>query len=316
MEHRRFKYFNKEIQSLVRRAKKISLPGFEGIPLYDVIAFFFKGMRQGAISIRSSSIAFHFFLAMIPATIFFFTLVPHIPIQHFREGLLSLIEDMLPQSIYLAMESTLQDLFIKRSGLQWIGFGIALVFATNGINGMIVAFNNTYHTIETRSWFERRLIAASLVFIIFTLITIAISLVVFNRIVLRTLLEMDVIRLDIIYYLLQAGKWIVVLALIFSAISFLYYMAPSKKTRFRFISPGSTLSSILAILTSLIFAWFMNQFGQFNKIFGSLGTLMMIMLFLYFNAMALLIGFELNASIKNAALLKEEPAEDDPLANN
>ena len=174
-------FINKKTRWVISRAKQISLPGFESIPIYDVVVFFVRGIQRGALTTRASSIAFHFALASLPLIIYFFTLIPYIPIPNFQEGVLSMVESILPSNVYVLLESTLRDMFIKRKALQLLGILIALYFATNAINVLIVAFNNTYHAIETRSWIERRAVAAFLVIIMFILIATAVSLIIFSR---------------------------------------------------------------------------------------------------------------------------------------
>jgi len=295
-------FVNKQARWAVNRAKQISLPGFESIPIYDVVVFFVRGIQRGALTTRASSIAFHIALASLPLIIYFFTLIPYIPILNFQEGVLSLAESILPSNVYGLLENTLRDMFIKRKALQLLGILIALYFATNAINVLIVAFNNTYHAIESRSWIERRAIAAFLVIIMFFLITTAVSLIIFSRSAINLLDSKDIIQKAFTLYLFRIGKWIVIIAMIYSALSFLYWLGPSRKMKWKFYSAGSTLASVLVILTSLIFSSIINNFGQFNKFYGSIGTLMVILLWLYFNSIALLIGFELNASIKGAKL--------------
>jgi membrane protein len=214
-----------------------------------------------------------------------------------------MIESMMPANVFELLESTLRDMFVKRMALQLFGILIALFFATNAINVLIVAFNNTYHAIETRSWIQRRTIAAFLVIIMFILIASAVSLILFSRSAINLLDSKEIIQKGITLLLLRIGKWFVIIALIYSALSFLYWLGPSRKMKWKFYSAGSSLASVLVILTSLIFSSIINNFGQFNKFFGSIGTLMVILLWLYFNSIALLIGFELNASIKGAKLV-------------
>ena len=295
-------FVNKQARWAVNRAKQISLPGFESIPIYDVVVFFVRGLQRGALTTRASSIAFHFALASLPLIIYFFTLIPYLPIPNFQEGVLSMVESILPSNVYVLLESTLRDMFIKRKALQLLGILIALFFATNAINVLIVAFNNTYHAIETRSWIERRAIAAFLVIIMFILIATAVSLIIFSRSATNLLDSKEIIQKVFTLYLFRIGKWIVIIAMIYSALSFLYWLGPSRKMKWKFYSAGSSLASVLVILTSLIFSSIINNFGQFNKFYGSIGTLMVILLWLYLNSIALLIGFELNASIKGAKL--------------
>ena len=302
---------NRLVRKMVIQAKKISFPGFEGIPIYDVVVFFFKGIQKGALTTRASSIAFHMFLALLPAIIYFYTLIPYFPVKNFEEGLLSMLQDIMPLNAFELFKSTLSDMLVPRTGLSVFGFIIALFFATNAINGMIVAFNATYHTIETRSWIERRAIAALLVFILFILLTTAVSLIVFSKLVVDRLVEIEMIRKSLTFYLLMAGKWIVIIALIYSAVSFLYYLGPSRKMKWRFYSTGSSFASVLVIITSLIFTYMINHFGKFNEIFGSIGTMMVVLLWLFLNSIALLIGFELNASINNARLVMDSIPDED-----
>jgi len=297
---------NNIIKKNVSRARQVSMPGFEKIPIYDVIIFFLRGLRNGSLTTRASSIAFHFFLAFPPAIIFFYTLIPFLPIENFQSGLSNLTESVLPLDVNQFINSLLEDMFIKRKAVQILGLVTSVIFAINGMNGMILAFNATYHTVETRPWFERRLIALLMVVILFTMINTATALIIFSNVIVRKLVVMEVMRIGLTYYVLYVGKWLTILALIFSAISFLYYYAPSRKTRWKFYSPGSTLASLLVILTSLGFSAFINSYNRFNEFFGSIGTLMIIMIWLYLNALVLLIGFELNASIKNAKLDLDE----------
>ncbi len=295
-------FLSKWMLRLTRSAKKLVLPGFERVPFYDVVIFFFRGIQNGALTTRASAIAFHFFLALLPAIIYFFTIIPLIPIDNFQEGLLNFVEDILPGNVYELIQNTIQDMLIKRRALSYFGLFIALLFSTNGINAMIVAFNNTYHTIETRTWYERRLIAVLLVIILFFLITLSVSLIAFSRFTVNTLVEMELMRKGLTFYILLTGKWIIVILSIFTAISFLYLLGPSRKMKWKFRTPGSTLASLLVILTSLVFSFIINHFGQFNKFFGTIGTIMVILIWLYLNSLVLLIGFELNASIKNARI--------------
>ena len=304
-------FVNKKARWAISRAKQISLPGFESIPIYDVVVFFIRGIQRGALTTRASSIAFHFALASLPLIIYLFTLIPHIPINNFQEGFMSMVESMLPSNVFQLLESTLRDMFIKRRALQLLGILIALYFATNAINVLIVAFNNTYHAIETRSWMERRAIAAFLVIIMFVLMVTAISLIIFSRSAINLLEDKEIIQKSLTLYIFRIGKWIVIIALIYSALSFLYWLGPSRKMKWKFYSAGSSLASVLVILTSLIFSFIINNFGQFNKFYGSIGTLMVILLWLYLNSIALLIGFELNASIKGAKLVMDNEMEEE-----
>lgn len=291
-------------KKLVRWSKQIKFPGTKGLSAYEVISNFIKGLSKGSLNIRATSIAFHFLLALGPAIIFLLGLIPYLPIRNFQQGLMEILMEVIPKNSYAALEMLLQD---KHNGLQIFGFLVTLFFVQKGINGILEAFNATYHSMETRQWMDRRLVAVGLVAILFVLVTLAAILLFFSNLGIKYLYMHGIIMDYGNYMLLQLGKWIVILALTFLAISFLYYLAPSRKTRWRFFTPGSILATLLSIITSIGFSYFVNHFAPFNRFFGSIGTLIAVMLWMNFNALALLAGFELNVSIRNARGIKFEP---------
>jgi len=303
---RTYKFFNRRVHQLGDYFRRISIIGFEGVPIYNVFTFFFKGLLKGSLNIRATAIAFNFLLALGPGIIFLLTLIPYLPIRNFQQGLMEILYDIIPENSYIAIESLLAEIFIKRGGLQIFGLLTAFFFAQKGVNGIIEAFNATFHTIETRPWYERRLISVGLVFIFALLVITATVLIVFSKLGVKKLVEYEIIQIDLTYYLLMVGKWLVIVSLTFFSISFLYYLAPLRKPKWKFYSAGSTLATMLTIIASLGFSYFVNNFSQFNRFFGSIGALIALMLWINFNALTLLIGFELNASINNARIKNSE----------
>jgi len=267
------------------------------MPLYEVAVFFLKGIQKGAIPMRASAVSFSFFLAIFPTIIFVFTLLPYIPIENFQERLLGLLENFMPHNAYETTKDTIADIITnQRGGLLSVGFLAALYFSTNGFNALITAFNATHHEIETRTPFQQRLVSLLLVIISTLLLVIAIGLIISSEIALAQIFE----RGNISYYLIQGGRWLIVFALFYFQISFTYFLGPSRKTKWRFASAGSMFATILTIITSVGFAYYVNNFGQYNKLYGSIGTLIVILLWIYFNSLVVLLGFELNASIHHA----------------
>jgi membrane protein len=265
------------------------------------MVFFWKSIKDGDLSARASSTAFSFFMALFPAIIFLFTLIPYIPVQNFQNELFLLIRDMVPQNAFLAIEETVQDIIMRpRGDLLSLGFFMALVFSTNGIASMMSAFDASLHSFERRTWLGQRLIAILLLLILSFLLTIAITLIIGGQFLINYMVANGWLKINFTYYLLTYGKWLVIISLIFFACSFLYYLAPAKKTKWRFISAGSTLSTFLSIIALIGFTYYINHFGQYNKLYGSIGTLLVVMLLLHLISLILLVGFELNASINEA----------------
>ena len=302
-----YKRFKKLGEKIARRAEKISLPFFDGVPLYDVTMFFWRSIVDGAITTRASAIAFSFFIAFFPGLIFLFTLIPYIPIDNFQYELLLLIEQVVPESTYATIEGTVTDIITQpRSGLLSLGFFLALIFSTNGLASMMSAFDATIHSIYRRTWVSQRLAATVLLFILLVLLTVAIALLTGGQDFIEYLDREDILQDKFIVFILILGKWIITIALFFFAYAFLYYMAPAKKTKWRFISAGGTLATILSIITLIGFTYYINNFSQYNKLYGSIGTLLIILFLMYIMSLILLVGFELNASIYQARTEMEE----------
>lgn len=244
---RTYRFFDKKIHKIGEKLKHVTLPGFDSVPIYDVLWFFIQGVQKGSLNTRACSIAFNFMLALGPAIIFLLTLIPYLPITNFQQELLGVFDKIMPENSYIVIESLLNEIFQKRSGLSFFGLLVSLFFAQKGIHGMIEAFNATYHSIETRKWYKQRIVAVILVFIFYALILLAILIMFFSKNIIEDLGSSGYIKMNITFYLFIIGKWLMILGLTFFCISFLYYLAPQRKTKWRFFSAGSTLATLLTI---------------------------------------------------------------------
>jgi membrane protein len=285
-----------------KKIRKAILPGFDGAPLDMVVKLAVKGLfGRGVLVTRASSIAFNMLMALLPAAIFLFTLIPFIPLPNFQTELVKMFENILPENAYSFLEVSIVDMITNRSGgLLVLMFIATIIFSTNGIHALMHAFNVTAHGFQSRTWLQQRKIAVFLLLSILLMFTIAGTLIILNHSVVDNLVKIGILRLNFVFYILMIFKWILIVVILFLAISALYYLVPAKKKVFRFISPGSILATALFIITSLGFSAYANNFGQWNKLYGSIGTLIVLMIWLYLNSLALLVGFELNVSIKAA----------------
>ncbi len=280
--------------------KKIKPIGFAGLSIYDVARFFWKGLMEGAITTRASSLAFNFFLAFFPSIIVFFTLIPYIPIDGLQETLMELLSVVLPPSTNEITFQALDDIINNpRGGLLSIGFVLALYFATNGINSLIEAFNASYHIREVRPLIQQRILSLGLTLLLSIMLIVAISSIIFGKSAINYLTEYELISNNAGELILY-GKWLIILLMLFIGISILFHLGPSIKSKWKLFTPGSILATLGIIITSIGFNYYINHFSQYNKIYGSIGTLMIILIWMYFNSIILLTGFELNASISNA----------------
>ena len=288
------------MKKLANFFKKIKPIGFAGLNLYDVAIFFVKGLQEGAITTRASSLAFNFFLAFFPSIIVFFTLIPYIPIIGFQETLMEILSNILPPSTNNATFNTLDDIINnQRGGLLSIGFILALYFSTNGMSSLIQAFNSSYHIRENESIIKHQLLSIFLTVIISALVFLTIILIIFGKTTITYLVDFQLISQNKIVFL-NIAKWIVLIFMLFVGITTIFNIGPAIKSKIKIFSPGAILATLFIILTSIVFSYYIDNFSQYNKIYGSIGTLIIILLWIYFNAIFLLIGFELNASILNA----------------
>lgn len=282
----------------VEKAKKVSLPFFEGVPVYDVTLFFWRSIYKGSITTRASAIAFSFFIAFFPFLIFLFTLIPFIPINNFQDELFKIIKDLVPRSTFETIEETITSVFYHpRGDLNLLGFIMALIFSTNGLASMMSAFDATIHSIHRRTWLSQRIAAIFLLLILSVLLTLAIFLLTLGPTIINYIDRIRWIEDKFLLNLLSFGQYVIIVILFFFAYSFLYYMAPAKKTKWKFISAGGTLATILSLITFIGFSYYINNFSQYNKLYGSIGTLLIILFLMYLMSLILLLGFELNASI-------------------
>lgn len=282
---------------IAAQAKRVRLPLFDGLTLYAVSSFFFKGIVEGKITDRAASVAFSFFLALFPGVIFLFNLIPYVPIEGMENEVFYTFQRILPPDTYDAVRATIDDILNnKRSDLLSFGFLFALIFATNGINSLISNFNHTIHQIDTRGFLKQQLAAVSLTVVLSFLFLLGLTTIIFSSEVINGLL--DFFHLEAVSpFLIESSRLVLMVSIVLMAITLLYNFGPAKTRQWRFISPGSLLATGLIIVTSFGFSYYVSNFSQYNKLYGSIGTLMIILLWIYINAILLILGFELNASI-------------------
>ncbi len=280
--------------------RKVVLPGFDGVPIFDVLVFFVKGLIKGELSRRASALSYNFFMALFPMVLFFFTIIAYLPIDDFVPLAYEMIESFLPQQSVDFVKETIDGILKKNGALLSFSIIFTFYFATRGTNAMISELNATYHEIETRGYLKQKLVALFMLFVLILLFitTIAISLGVSQFIAYNA--THGIIQFTWYLVLIKFFKWVLIVALMFFAISIIYYFAPAKREKYRFFSAGSSLATILIILASIGFDFYISNFSRYNAIYGSIGALIILLIWIQLVSMILLIGFELNVSILNA----------------
>jgi len=290
----RFRFY----RNFIGWSRSYILPGFYPLPLYNVMSFFANEIHERTLLNRASSLSFNFMLAFFPATIFLFTLIPFVPVHDFQGHLLGLLSTVLPYNAYMAFQSSIEYI-VKIHNVQLLSFGFitALYFATNGIINLMRAFNRSSLVVEKRSWMKRRFIAMALTVMISFSLLIAIIVMIAGESAISYLKSHIDSNGHFWVYIIAFSRWLIVIAIFLVSISLLYRYGPANKEKWKFFSTGSIMATVLAVLTSMGFSYYINNFSSYNKVYGSLGALIILMLWLYLNSLILLIGFELNASI-------------------
>ena len=292
---------------LLTLSKKLILPGFRGITIYDVSLFFFHGMKKSSISLRANAISYSFIIAFVPAVLFLFTLIPYIPITDLKVNIMMTLQEVVPQEAFVLLESTMEDIITnQQTGLLSLSFLISLYFASSGVMAIMNAFNQSSHAIESRTAIKKQLVALVLVFILAINMIVSAAALALSSVLLYFMEGKGIIDDNSTLFLLQVGQWVIILLTSIIAFSSIYYLAPAKKRVFPFISAGSVIASLLSVLSFKLFTIFIENFTNYNKFYGSLGSAVMIIVWINLTALMLLIGFELNASIYKASLNDQE----------
>lgn len=286
------------VSFVIRRSKKIYLPGFQRIPLFDVVRFFFQQARKSGFTERASSVAFNFVMTIPPTVIFLFTLLPYLPIpKNFINEMFVLIKDVIPgeennEGVIKFLSDILNN---QRTALLSTGFLLAMFFSSNAVLGIMRSFNKNYIGFRIRRSLNQRWVAIRLTFILLILFFACIMTLIMQGQVLRWLGITNNFLIDVINNL----RWVVIILLFFFSISLIYRYAPAMHKRWKLVNPGSILATFLMLLFTAGFSYWVNNFSNYNELYGSISTVMILMLLIYFNSLVLLIGFELNVSINS-----------------
>ncbi|RYY52258.1 MAG: YihY/virulence factor BrkB family protein [Chitinophagaceae bacterium] len=286
------------VKYIIRRSKHLRIPGFRGIPLFDVSRFFMQNARKVGFTERASAISFNLTMAIPPAVIFLFTLIPYLPISRgLINQLFSLIRDVVPgKENNEGIIGFLLDILNKpRTGLLSTGFILAMFFSSNAVMGIMRSFDKNYVGFKRQRGLKRRGQALRLTFILFLLFIVTMGALIAQGQVLRWLGIENATLISIIHNF----RWLLIVLMIFLGISFIYRFATSMHKKWRLLNPGSVFATALMILFTGAFSYYVSNFSNYNELYGSISTILVLMLLIYFNSLVLLIGFELNVSINS-----------------
>lgn len=284
------------IRHLIDLLKYIKLPLLKGLSLYDLLKLYINGIIEGDLAYRASAISFSFFMALFPFALFILNLIPYIPISGFQQDFLRFVAQGVPPKTYDAIALIIADILINsHSGLLSSGFLLSLFLSANGINAILSGFESSKNISLKRAYFRQYLVALVMSLLLSVLLLLTVAMIVFFEVLIQKTIIQDVLSDRI--SLIQLGRYAFVIVMILISTSFLFKFGIKRDKNRAFVTVGSVFTTILIILTSYGFGIWVIKFSKYNELYGSIGTLLILMFYIWLNCMILLLGFELNAII-------------------
>lgn len=289
------------IRQTVHFLRLIRIPGLKGFSMYDLLELYVVGIIKGALTARAGSISFSFFMALFPFLLFVLNLIPFVPtfftIENFDLVLFEFIETLLPADTHTFFNSIFQDIQSKpRGGLLSSVFILSILLSANGVNSIFTSFEVSYHVRELRNIFKQYLYSLGVSVLLAFLLLVAVIFFIYYKLTFENLLPGT---LDWIGW----GQYVFFIVLAYFSISILYYFGTIQGKLTRFFSPGALMTLLLFICSTYLFGIYVDRFSTYNQLYGSIGALLIFMLYSWINSIVLLLGFELNATISR---LKQE----------
>ena len=281
---------------LTKIADKIKVPGLKGMSLFDLLEMYIIGIVKGAVTSRAGSIAFSFFMALFPFVSFILTLISFIPIDNFQNDLMVLIEQALPPKTADSVDFVIHDIGNNTyGGLLSSVFILSIFLMTNGVNALFSGFEYTYHKIKTRNVIAQYITALYTSIIMALLLLLTVAIIIYFEIGIEKLKSNGYLT-DTIKWI-AIGKNIILLLMLLIGVSILYYFGTKEGKKIKFLSPGAVFTTLLIIVNFILFGIYVSKFAKYNELYGIIGTVLILMLFIWLNSIILLLGFELNTCL-------------------
>lgn len=284
------------IRNIVHVLDRIKLPYLEGLSFYALLKLYIIGIIEGALSYHASAVAFSFFMALFPFALFILNLIPYIPIDGFQADFLHFVRQGVPPNTYHAIEAIVNDILNNsHSGLVSSGFILSIFLMANGLNGILGGFESSRHVLEKRGFLQQYLISLALSLLLSILLIVTVATIVFFEVIIQKTMIQDVLSDRIPLIIL--GRYAFVIMMILITVSLLFRFGTKQVNKPSFITIGSVFTTILVIISSYFFGIWVIRFSKYNELYGSIGTLLIMMFYIWINCMILLLGFELNSII-------------------
>ena len=288
----------RRLEALLRLVK---VPGFGGVPLYDVLVYFIKGFTQVNLIDRAAAVAFYVFLALFPTILFLFTLLPYFPLQDVTQNVLEALHSILPPGTYESVASTINQIMsIEHGGLMSIGLLLAFYFSTSAVSSFFRGFNMGDNEFGQVSFIKQQVYSILVMLIFVLLLVVSVALIAAGQKILPMFFTKIHFYNGFVIFLLNIVRWLVVIFALIIAMSLLYHFGNPRSKKFKLFTPGSLLFTGMFIVGTILFNFYISNISTYNLLYGSIGGLIIFVIWIYFNCILILIGYELNKSIAKA----------------
>ncbi len=299
----------KYIEDLIARIKSVLrlvvIPGFEGLPLYDVLVYFIRGFTQVNLIDRAAAVAFYVFLALFPTILFLFTLIPYFPVQGVTANVLEALQTILPPGTYESVSSTItQIMSIEHGGLMSIGLLLAFYFSTSAVSSFFRGFNMGDKEFGQIPFLKLQIYSILVMVMFVILLLLSIVLITLGQRLLPIIFAKIHLYKGIVVFIINLVRWLIVIFALIVAMSLLYHFGNPRSKKFKLFTPGSLLFAGLFIVGTMLFNFYISNISTYNLLYGSIGGLIIFVIWIYFNCILILIGYELNKSIAKAQNFK------------
>ena len=288
----------RRLEALLRLVK---VPGFGGVPLYDVLVYFIRGFTQVNLIDRAAAVAFYVFLALFPTILFLFTLLPYFPLQDVTHNVLEALHSILPPGTYESVASTINQIMsIEHGGLMSIGLLLAFYFSTSAVSSFFRGFNMGDNEFGQVSFIKQQVYSIVVMLIFVLLLVVSVALIAAGQKILPIFFTKIHFYNGFVVFLLNLVRWLVVIFALLIAMSLLYHFGNPRSKKFKLFTPGSLLFTGMFIVGTILFNFYISNISTYNLLYGSIGGLIIFVIWIYFNCILILIGYELNKSIAKA----------------
>ena len=287
-------------QHLVDKANALVLPGFQHVPFLTVMRLFGKSLVKGILFQRAAAMTYRFFIAVIPMAMALFSILSFMG-ESMQQHVLNVFQYIIPHYAWPVANQMLTEVLSRQSSsLVWIFLAMGLYFSVIAINSFLNSLRSSYYEVPTRNLFKQLFISLQ-IFVIFVAVVCAIIVIFVLTSRLLKYIDTHTLNNVVLYSnAVSVSRWLLIFVAVYFLISMLYYFVPADKRNYRFFSAGSSVATILLVIILGVVDFYFSDFADYNFVFGSMGALITVLLWIYWNAIVILACFDLNVSVAEA----------------